>query len=50
MVISDEAVPIYSPSLGANVGYLKLMLALGTPVQVNRQIEREQELDASRMA
>jgi len=36
MVISDEAVPIYSPSLGVNVGYLKLMLALGTPVQVNR--------------
>jgi len=50
MVVNDEAVPIYSPSLGVNVGYLKVMLGLGSPVQVNRQVEREQELEASRMA
>lgn len=36
MVIVDEAVPIYSPLLGLNVGYLKVMLGLGSPVQVNR--------------
>lgn len=46
MVIVDEAMPIYSPLLGQNVGYLKVMLGLGSPVQVNRQIEKEQELES----
>lgn len=45
MVIVDEALPIYSPLLGQNVGYLQVMLGLGSPVQVNRQIEKEQELE-----
>lgn len=36
MVVADEALPIWSPARGANVGYLKVLLALGTPVQVNR--------------
>jgi len=29
--------------LGKNVGNLKVMLGLGSPIQVNRQIERENE-------
>ena len=38
MVITDDMLPIYSPRHGQNVGTLKVLLALGTPAQVNRQI------------
>lgn len=38
MVITDDFLPIYSPRHGTNVGTLKVLLALGTPSQVNRQI------------
>ena len=41
MIVVDDSLPIYSPQKGQNVGYLKVMLALGSPVQVNRQIEKE---------
>lgn len=36
MVVSDELLPIYSPRHGKNIGTLKVMLAMGTPIQVNR--------------
>ena len=49
MIITDEFLPIYSPRHGQNVGTLKVALALGTPSQVNRQIQRESELDRTRM-
>jgi len=45
MVIVDDDLPIYSPKHGLNVGYLKLMMGLGSPIQVNRQIDREQEFE-----
>lgn len=38
MIIADDYLPIYSFRLGQNVGELKLTLALGTPLQINRQI------------
>lgn len=43
MFQEGESLPIYSPLLGQNVGYLKLTIGLGSPVQVNRQIEKENE-------
>lgn len=49
MVITDEFLPIYSPRHGKNVGQLKVLLALGTPSQVNRQIQKESMLDRTRM-
>ena len=48
MVISDEPLPIYSPKHGQDVGTLKVMLALGTPSQINRQVQREMELERTR--
>jgi len=48
MVVSDELLPIYSPKHGKNIGTLKVMLAMGTPIQVNRQIQRENELERAR--
>ena len=47
MVIVDDSMPIYSPLLGQNVGYLKVMMGLGSPIQVNRQIEKENEKQTS---
>jgi hypothetical protein len=38
MMISDGALPIYSPRLGQNIGELDVTLALGTALQINRQI------------
>lgn len=49
MIITDENLPIYSPRHGQNVGNLKVLLALGTPSQVNRQIQKESELDRTRL-
>lgn len=48
MVVSDDLLPIYSPKHGKNIGTLKVMLAMGTPIQVNRQIQRENELERAR--
>lgn len=45
MIISDGPLPIYSPRLGQNVGELSLTLALGTAIQINRQIQKEQEAE-----
>ncbi|CDW78943.1 c2 domain-containing protein 3 [Stylonychia lemnae] len=45
MMISDGFLPIYSPRLGLNIGELQITLALGTAVQINRQIQKEQESD-----
>ena len=50
MFQEGESLPIYSPLLGQNVGYLKLTLGLGSPVQVNRQIEKENEQMAAEEA
>ena len=49
MVIADEKLPIYSPKYGRDVGNLKILLALGTPSQVNRQIQKEAEFERSRL-
>ena len=49
LTINDEYLPIYSPRHGQNVGTLKVLLALGTPSQVNRQIQKESELERARM-
>ena len=43
MIISDGYLPIYSPKLGQDVGHLKVTLAMGSPIQVNRLIQKEQE-------
>ena len=43
MIVSDGYLPVYSPKLGQNVGHLKVTLAMGSPVQVNRLIQKEQE-------
>ena len=32
MVIVDDLLPIYSPLLGTNVGFLKVMMGLGSPI------------------
>lgn len=42
MIVSDGYLPIYSPKLGQDVGHLKVTLAMGSPVQVNRLIQKEQ--------
>jgi hypothetical protein len=42
MIVSDGFLPIYSPKLGQDVGHLKVTLAMGSPVQVNRLIQKEQ--------
>ena len=43
MIISDGFLPVYSPKQGQNIGHLKLTLAMGSPIQVNRLIAKEQE-------
>ena len=43
MIVSDGFLPIYSPKLGQDIGHLKVTLAMGSPVQVNRLIQKEQE-------
>jgi hypothetical protein len=48
MVVTDELLPVYSPRHGKNVGTMKVMLALGTPMQVNKQIQKENELEKAR--
>lgn len=47
MLISDGFQPIYSPRLGVNVGELSVTLAMGSAVQVSRQIQREQDHEKS---
>lgn len=41
MMVTDGYLPIYSPRLGLNIGELQVTLALGTAIQVNRQILKE---------
>ena len=48
MVIADENLPIYSPRYGRDIGSIKVLLALGTPSQINRQIQKEAEYDTAR--
>lgn len=48
MTITDGFLPIYSPKLGQNIGHLKLTLAMGSPIQVNRLIQKEQEEEKRR--
>ena len=48
MVIADENLPIYSPRYGRDIGSIKVLLALGTPSQINRQIQKEAEFDRAR--
>ena len=43
MIVTDGFLPIYSPKLGQNIGHLKVTLAMGSPIQVNRLIQKEQE-------
>lgn len=45
MVIADEDLPIYCPRVGKNVGNLRVTMALGSPAQVNRQIQKSMELE-----
>ena len=41
MIISDGFLPVYSPKQGQNIGHLKITLAMGSPIQVNRLIAKE---------
>lgn len=41
MIISDGFLPVYSPKKGQNIGHLKVTLAMGSPIQVNRLIAKE---------
>lgn len=43
MIVSDGFLPVYSPARGQNIGHLKLTLAMGSPIQINRLIAKEQE-------
>lgn len=45
MIITDEPLPIWSPKEGKDIGTLKVTLAMGSPLQINRQIQRQQEID-----
>lgn len=40
MIINDQALPIWSPREGKDIGTLKVTLAMGSPVQINRQIQK----------
>jgi hypothetical protein len=40
-VITDDYQPIYNPKLGEHVGFLKVTLAMGTPGQINRHLNKE---------
>ena len=41
MTISDGFLPVYSPKLGQNIAHLKVALSMGSPVQVNRLIQKQ---------
>lgn len=43
MTVCDGFLPIYSPKLGQNIAHLKLTVSIGSPLQVNRVIMKEQE-------
>ena len=43
MTVCDGYLPVYSPKLGQNIAHLKLSLHLGSPVQITRLLQREQE-------
>ena len=45
LTVCDGFQSIYSPKLGKEIGHLKVHLAMGSPVQVNRLIQKEKELE-----
>ena len=45
MTVCDGYLPVYSPQLGQDVAHLKVSLHMGSPVQVTRLIQREEEED-----
>ncbi len=48
MIINEE-LPIYNFQFDKNVGTLKVTMGLGTPIQVNRWIEYEKELEQTQI-
>lgn len=48
MTVCDGFLPIYSPKLGQNIAHLKITVTIGSPLQVNRLIQREQEEERRR--
>ena len=50
MILCDGFLPIYSPKLGENIGHLKITVAMGSAIQVNRMIAKETEEEARRRA
>jgi len=48
-MIINEDLPIYNFQHDKNVGTVKVTMGLGTPVQVNRWIENEKELEQTQM-
>lgn len=45
MTVCDGFLPVYSPQLGQDIAHLKVSLHMGSPVQVTRLIQREEEED-----
>lgn len=43
MIISDQPLPIYSPREGRDIGMLNVTLSMGSPLQINRQIQKDRE-------
>jgi D-ribose pyranose/furanose isomerase RbsD len=50
MTVCDGFLPIYSPKKGQNIAHLKITLAIGSPVQVNRLVQRDMEVERRRAA
>lgn len=49
MIVADGYQPIYSPRHGQSVGELALTVALGSSIQINRQIQKEQDQEKQRI-
>ena len=49
MIVADGYLPIYSPRHGQSVGELALTVALGSSIQINRQIQKEQDQEKQRI-
>ena len=50
MILCDGYMPVYSPKLGESIGQLKVTVAMGSAIQVNRMITKETEEEARRRA
>lgn len=48
MTVCDGFLPIYSPKLGQEIAHLKVTVSIGSPLQVNRLIQKEQEQERKR--